>query len=73
MRALGLQGPVSKRGGLRPLRHAVFGAVGASKNETAIRCAHFDVANTTWGSQGTVTTLALLSVRATYGPLSAPV
>lgn len=51
----------------------MFGAVGASKNETAICCAHFDVANTTWGSQRTVTTLALLSVRATYGPLSAPV
>ncbi|MGW7823108.1 hypothetical protein ACWGLF_34450 [Streptomyces puniciscabiei] len=38
-----------------------------------IACAHGDAANVTWAVYGTVTTVARLSVRATYGPLPAPV
>lgn len=44
------QGPVSNAGASRPLRHFVSGAAGFSKKETVISWAHFEVANTTWGS-----------------------
>ncbi len=56
--------------------HPVFGAVGAvgaSRNERVISCAHGDAAKETWATEGMVTTVARLSVRATYGPLRAPV
>lgn len=44
------QGAISNAGGLRSFRQAVSGAVGVSKKETVMACAHFDAAKTTWAS-----------------------